>query len=119
MDDHVDVLLGGAARFVESVRQRIDHLRHGLLGHAAVVELDFDHGQGGAPLSWLNPILRRRYGRRMMMRLQHCGLVVSDLERSRHFYGAALGLEELQRPSSFTFAGAWFALGDTEIHLLA
>ena len=54
----------------------------------------------------------------MTIRLQHCGLVVSDLERSRRFYGEALGLEELPRPASFTFAGAWFALGDTEIHLL-
>ena len=55
----------------------------------------------------------------MTIRLQHCGLVVSDLERSRRFYGEALGLEELPRPSNFAFAGAWFALGDTEIHLLA
>lgn len=55
----------------------------------------------------------------MTMRLQHCGLVVSDLERSRRFYGEALGLEELPRPANFTFAGAWFELGDTEIHLLA
>jgi catechol 2,3-dioxygenase-like lactoylglutathione lyase family enzyme len=52
------------------------------------------------------------------MRLQHCGLVVSDVESSRRFYGEALGLEELPRPANFTFAGAWFALGDTEIHLL-
>ena len=55
----------------------------------------------------------------MSIRLQHCGLIVSDLERSRRFYGDALGLEELARPATFTFAGAWFALGDTEIHLLA
>ena len=49
------------------------------------------------------------------MRLQHCGLLVSDLERSRRFYGEALGLEELPRPANFAFAGAWFALADTEI----
>ena len=55
----------------------------------------------------------------MAIRLQHCGLVVSDLERSRRFYGEALGLEEVPRPANFAFAGAWFALGDTEIHLLA
>ena len=55
----------------------------------------------------------------MTIRLQHCGLLVADLERSRRFYGEALGLEELPRPASFTFGGAWFALGDTEIHLLA
>lgn len=47
------------------------------------------------------------------------GLIVSDLERSRLFYGEALGLEEVPRPSNFTFAGAWFRFGDTEIHLLA
>ena len=53
------------------------------------------------------------------MRLQHCGLLVADLDRSRRFYGEALGLEEVPRPANFTFAGAWFRLGDDEIHLLA
>ena len=52
------------------------------------------------------------------MRLQHVGLVVSDLERSRHFYAEALGLEEVPRPANFTFAGAWFRFGDDELHLL-
>jgi catechol 2,3-dioxygenase-like lactoylglutathione lyase family enzyme len=50
--------------------------------------------------------------------LQHCGLIVADLERSRRFYGGALGLEELSRPATFTFEGAWFAVGDDELHLL-
>jgi catechol 2,3-dioxygenase-like lactoylglutathione lyase family enzyme len=53
------------------------------------------------------------------MRLQHCGLVVADLERSRRFYAEALGLEEVPRPPNFTFAGAWFRVGEDEIHLLA
>jgi len=53
------------------------------------------------------------------MRIQHVGLVVADLERSRRFYAEALGLEEVPRPSNFTFDGAWFRFGDTEIHLLA
>ena len=53
------------------------------------------------------------------MRIQHVGLVVSDLERSRRFYADALGLEEVPRPANFTFDGCWFRFGGTELHLLA
>jgi len=51
-------------------------------------------------------------------RLQHCGLIVADLERSRGFYGGALGLEEVPRPGNFVFEGAWFQVGDDQLHLL-
>lgn len=51
--------------------------------------------------------------------LQHCGLVVSELERSRRFYSDVLGFEEVARPRTFTFLGAWFRVGESEIHLLA
>jgi catechol 2,3-dioxygenase-like lactoylglutathione lyase family enzyme len=51
-------------------------------------------------------------------RLQHCGLIVADLDRARRFYGAALGLEEVPRPRNFVFEGAWFQVGDDQIHLL-
>ena len=54
----------------------------------------------------------------MPRRLQHCGLIVADLERSRRFYGGALGLEEVARPQNFVFAGAWFQIGDDQLHLL-
>ena len=53
------------------------------------------------------------------MRIQHVGLVVSDLERSRRFYREAIGLEEVPRPPNFTFDGAWFRFGEYELHLLA
>jgi catechol 2,3-dioxygenase-like lactoylglutathione lyase family enzyme len=53
------------------------------------------------------------------IRIQHVGLVVSSIERSRRFYRDALGLEEVPRPRNFTFDGAWFRFGGTEIHLLA
>lgn len=55
----------------------------------------------------------------MTTRLQHVGLIVADLERSRRFYGGALGLEQVPRPANFTFAGTWFRFGESEIHLLA
>jgi catechol 2,3-dioxygenase-like lactoylglutathione lyase family enzyme len=51
-------------------------------------------------------------------RLQHCGLIVADLESSRRFYGGALGLEEVPRPHNFRFEGAWFQVGDDQLHLL-
>jgi len=54
----------------------------------------------------------------MIRGIQHCALVVSDLERSRDFYGDVLGLEEIGRPSMFAFAGAWFRAGTDEVHLI-
>jgi catechol 2,3-dioxygenase-like lactoylglutathione lyase family enzyme len=54
----------------------------------------------------------------MPRRLQHCGLIVADLERSRAFYGGALGLEEVSRPHNFVFDGAWFQVGEDQLHLL-
>ena len=54
----------------------------------------------------------------MPMRLQHCGLIVADLDRSRAFYGRALGLPEVPRPKNFVFAGAWFQVGEDQLHLL-
>jgi glyoxylase I family protein len=50
--------------------------------------------------------------------LQHCGLVVRDLERSRWFYGTVLGMQEIPRPSNFIFGGAWFQGGDSQLHLI-
>lgn len=53
-----------------------------------------------------------------LKRIQHWALVVADLERSRQFYGVVLGLEEIPRPPTFTFRGAWFRCGESEIHLI-
>lgn len=44
-------------------------------------------------------------------------LTVTDLARAKRFYGDVLGLAELQRPD-FDFAGAWYALGDRQLHLI-
>src|SRR5882672_9035090 len=65
-----------------------------------------------------SPASRRASRRRMFRGIQHCALVVSDLERSRRFYRDALGLTEIERPASFAFAGAWFQAGDDEVHLI-
>jgi lactoylglutathione lyase len=50
--------------------------------------------------------------------LNHVMIRVSDLAASTHFYGEVLGLRPLPRPE-FSFPGAWFALGNQELHLVA
>jgi glyoxylase I family protein len=49
--------------------------------------------------------------------LHHVGIVVTDLARAKAFYGEVLGLRELARPA-FDFDGAWYALGDRQLHLI-
>ena len=45
------------------------------------------------------------------------GILVSDVVRATDFYGEVLGLEQIERPD-FGFPGAWYQLGDVQIHLL-
>ena len=52
-----------------------------------------------------------------VVRLHHVSFAVRDLSRSKKFFGELLGLEELERPA-FTFPGAWFAIGDRQLHLI-
>lgn len=54
----------------------------------------------------------------MITRLQHIGVIVSDLDASKRFYGDALGLPEVPRPAAFRFGGAWYGIGDDSIHLI-
>jgi catechol 2,3-dioxygenase-like lactoylglutathione lyase family enzyme len=51
-------------------------------------------------------------------RAHHTSLCITDLERSRRFYGGVLGLEEIPRPD-FGFPGAWYQSGDIQLHLIA
>lgn len=47
----------------------------------------------------------------------HAALLVTDLERAKAFYSGVLGLKEKKR-HTFNFAGAWYDLGDAELHLM-
>ena len=49
--------------------------------------------------------------------LHHISINVTDLLRAKHFYGEVLGLEEIARPG-FDFAGAWYRLGSSQLHLI-
>lgn len=49
--------------------------------------------------------------------IHHVSLPVTDLERSKQFYSGILGLTEIRRPA-FDFPGAWFQVGDRQLHLI-
>lgn len=46
----------------------------------------------------------------------HTAILVSDLEKAEHFYGNLLGLSKVER--SLKYPGAWYQLGDIQIHLI-
>jgi glyoxylase I family protein len=50
--------------------------------------------------------------------LHHIGFVVADIDRTREFYVDILGFEEIRRPTDFIFHGAYFRLGNAEIHVV-
>ena len=52
-----------------------------------------------------------------VIRGHHYSFTVSDLERSKAFYGDVLGLEEVERPD-FGIPGVWYGVGETQIHLI-
>jgi catechol 2,3-dioxygenase-like lactoylglutathione lyase family enzyme len=46
----------------------------------------------------------------------HAAILVTDLERAEYFYGDVLGLKKVDR--IMKFPGAWYQLGDMQIHLI-
>ena len=49
--------------------------------------------------------------------INHSSLIVANLDRSLVFYSEILGLQQVERPD-LGFPGAWFQLGEQQIHLL-
>jgi catechol 2,3-dioxygenase-like lactoylglutathione lyase family enzyme len=50
--------------------------------------------------------------------IDHCSVVITDVERSRTFYHDVLGLKEIRKPRTFDFVVVWFDLGNQHLHLL-
>lgn len=50
--------------------------------------------------------------------LDHCSVIITDVERSRRFYRDFLGLKEIAKPKTFDFVALWFELGGQTLHLL-
>jgi catechol 2,3-dioxygenase-like lactoylglutathione lyase family enzyme len=50
--------------------------------------------------------------------INHIAVCVTELQRSKRFYGGVLGLKEIPRPA-FPFDGAWYELADgRQFHLI-
>ncbi len=52
-----------------------------------------------------------------LVRLHHVSFAITDLAASKRFFGEVIGLKELDRPA-FSFPGAWYAVGDRQLHLI-
>jgi glyoxylase I family protein len=50
--------------------------------------------------------------------IDHCSVIVTDVERSRRFYRDVLGLREIPKPRTFDFVVLWFELPNQQLHLL-
>jgi catechol 2,3-dioxygenase-like lactoylglutathione lyase family enzyme len=50
--------------------------------------------------------------------LDHCSVIITNVERSRQFYGQLLGLREINKPRTFDFVVLWYELGNDTLHLL-
>ena len=46
----------------------------------------------------------------------HATLLISNLEKSEHFYSTVLGLSKIDR--NLKFPGIWYQVGDFQIHLI-
>ena len=53
-----------------------------------------------------------------IQQIDHCSVLITDVERSRRFYRDVLGLREIHKPRTFDFVVLWFDLGNMHIHLL-
>ena len=50
--------------------------------------------------------------------IDHVTVLVTNIEKARHFYGTVLGLQEIAAPKEFDFVALWFRLESGYIHLL-
>ncbi|TDL31024.1 glyoxalase [Jeotgalibacillus sp. S-D1] len=50
--------------------------------------------------------------------IHHVSILVTDLEKSKQFYEEVLGFQESSERPDFDFPGAWYQLGNTQLHLI-
>jgi enamine deaminase RidA (YjgF/YER057c/UK114 family)/catechol 2,3-dioxygenase-like lactoylglutathione lyase family enzyme len=53
----------------------------------------------------------------VVKRINHVNITTSDVQAAQAFYGGVLGLEEIPRAEGARRAGAWYRLGELELHV--
>lgn len=67
-------------------------------------------------LHW-DPNLKRHGLSKYIRKVNHVALIVSDVSRSARFYSKVMGFQQIRRPN-FDKHGAWFTMGNIELHLI-
>jgi len=67
-------------------------------------------------LHWEKDRVKRGLGG-LIYKANHIALIVSDVGKSAHFYSDVLGFQQIRRPD-FDRHGAWFTMGNLELHLI-
>ena len=67
-------------------------------------------------LHW-DPNREKRGIGEVLYKANHIALIVSDVGRSAAFYSDIIGLQQIRRPD-FDRHGAWFTMGNLELHLI-
>jgi len=67
-------------------------------------------------LHW-DPLREIRGLGEVLYKVNHIAIIVSDVGRSAAFYSDVIGLQQIRRPD-FDRHGAWFTMGNVELHLI-
>lgn len=81
--------------------------------HHSVSDTDPEHDP---TLHWRKGRVKKGLGE-VIYKANHIAIIVSDVGKSAAFYSDVIGLQQIRRPD-FDRHGAWFTMGNMELHLI-
>mmetsp|Transcript_33131 Transcript_33131/g.54701 ORF Transcript_33131/g.54701 Transcript_33131/m.54701 type:complete len:548 (+) Transcript_33131:55-1698(+) len=96
--------------FIDDLKNAADLLRTSLM-KTAVMNPEKD-----CCLHWEEDRDKRGLGK-VIYKANHIAFIVSDVGRSVRFYADVMGFQQIRRPN-FDKNGAWFTMGNVELHLI-
>lgn len=95
---------------------RLSHVRQAVECWQKLHNVTPPDAESDLALHWQKGRLKRGLGE-VIHKANHIALIVSDVGRSAKFYSDVLGLQQIRRPD-FDRHGAWFTMGNMELHLI-